>query len=224
VKTAREGRHVKSMSLSMELALAFGRRGPLASTRRSRSGGPLIGGTQEDAEEAAKPDTGFGWNRVDFAVVINAGGEIVDIERPPWHPRGRARHSSMMVPIRQLRTQDGVSGFLWGASAHALGLRRWGPDGEIEATPEAFHSFRAFHRVALANARDHSLRAFLAFLDNWRPEWAFQMSELTPLVGGSLAFRFLYDDSFLHEGHTARLIWSRLLGTATDGDEPTEVA
>ena len=127
----------------------------------------------------------------------------------------------MLAPQRQLRAHGGFSGFLWGSSLHALGLRRAHGAGEVRADAETFNRFRTFHRVVLAGARDPSLRAFLEFLKDWRPEWAFVRDELEAVAGGSVVFRFQYDEYFLHESHAARLIWSRLLG-APGGEDPIE--
>ena len=213
------------MSLHKELSLAFGRSEPFRGADGSgRIGAALIGGVQEGDGICGKSDSGLGWRRVDFAVVINPAGEVVDIERPPWHAQGKRRETSMLVPHRQLKTQGGVSGFLWGSSLHALGLRRWGGRGDVRAETDSFNCFRTFHRVVLAGARDPSLRAFLGFLQNWRPEWAFDMPELAPFIGGSLVFRFQYDEYFLHETHAARLIWTRLLNSSGALHEPTEAA
>lgn len=209
------------MSLHRELALAFG--GGASPSRRPAGGGKVLVGAPHK-EPGAEPNAGYSWKKVDFAIVINSAGEIVDIERPPWRSQGKRSRTSMPAPQRQLRAHGGFSGFLWGSSVHALGLRRAPSTGEVRAEPEAFNRFRAFHRVALANARDPSLRAFLEFLKVWRPEWAFVRDELEAVAGGSLVFRFQYDEYFLHESHAARLIWSRLLGAPCGGEEPIEAA
>jgi CRISPR-associated protein Csd1 len=213
------------MSLHKELSQAFGRGEPFQAGETSERGGAvLVGGPRESDSDAGRSESGFGWRRVDFALVINSAGDVIDVERPPWHPQGKRRETSMLVPQRQLRTQGGVSGFLWGSSLHALGLRRWGGRGDVRADTDSFNCFRTFHRVVLAGARDPSLRAFLGFLQTWQPDWAFDIPELAPVIGGALVFRFQYDEYFLHETHAARLLWSRLLSSSGGVQEPTEAA
>lgn len=213
------------MSLHKELSQAFRPGEPVReSAGAGRNGEPLVGGLPETDPGAVRSDMGFGWRRVDFALVINPAGEVVDIERPPWHSHGKRRGNSMRVPQRQLRTEGGVSGFLWGSSLHALGLRRWGGRSDVRADTDSFNCFRTFHRVVLAGVRDPSLRAFLSFLQNWRPEWAFDNPDLQPVAGGSVVFRFQYDEHFLHETHAARLLWSRLLTANGVCRESTEAA
>jgi hypothetical protein len=212
------------MSLHRKLVLAFGAGGAVRPIQgQNRADKVLVGASQAEDRPRPEANPGFSWKRVDFAVVISPAGEIIDIERPPWRARGKRSKTSMLVPQRQLLGQGGFSGFLWGSSVHALGLRRWGVHGDVRADAEAFNRFRTFHRVVLANARDPSLRAFLEFLKTWRPEWAFDSPDLGPVIGGSLVFRFQYDEYFLHESHAARLIWSRLLG-APNGQDPPEAA
>ena len=211
------------MSLHRELALAFGRgRSPSDPWSLPLGSKTVVGARQHEAGGNVEANAGYSWKKVDFAIVLNSAGEIVDIERPPWRVRGKRSKTSMLAPQRQLRAQGGFSGFLWGSSVHALGLRR--SHGQVRAEADAFHRFRTFHRVVLANARDPSLRAFMEFLKTWRPEWAFARDDLVPVAGGSVVFRFQYDDCFLHECHAARLIWSRLLGTSSGSQEPDAAA
>jgi hypothetical protein len=214
------------MNLHRELALAFGRESSTRSLGRPYAGSRILVGDRRHEDGARlDEDGGFSWKKVDFAIVINPAGEIVDVERPPWRVSGKRSKTSLLTPQRQLRAQGGFSGFLWGSSVHALGLRRSSAHGaEVRAEADAFHRFRTFHRVVLANARDPSLRAFLEFLKTWRPERAFARDDLVPVAGGSMVFRFQYDDCFLHECHAARLIWSRLLGTSSGSQEPDAAA
>lgn len=209
------------MSLHRQLAEAFGGGRSRRIRRRTTAGAATVA---DPGIEETRAEAGFDWRRVDLAVVINAAGEPVDIERPPWRPPGRRSGASMLVPQRQLRTPGGFSGFLWGTSVHALGLRRWGAPGDARPEPDAFNCFRTFHRAVLSNARDPSLRAFSAFLDNWRPEEAFAVPDLAPLDVGAVVFRFQYDERFLHETHAARLLWRRLLGSNGMPQEPDAAA
>ncbi len=214
------------MSLHWQLAEAFGgdrprriRRPPAGATSVEDQ---LHSRSQSDTDLTVAP--GFDWRRVDFAVVLSAAGEVVDVERPPWRTQGKRSRASMLVPQRQLRTPGGFSGFLWGTTVHALGVRRWGDSGDLRPDPDAFNCFRTFHRAVLANAHDSSLKAFMAFLNRWRPEAAFAAADLEPLIGGSVVFRFQYDEQFLHETHAARLIWRRLLNSSGAFQEPDEAA
>ncbi len=150
---------------------------------------------------------------MDFSVVINAAGELEDIERPPWRLGGKRRRNTLQVPQKQFTGDGGFSGFLWGQSSHALGVGRVDREEGVRTNLEAFNRFRTFHRAVLGGAGNPSIRAFLLFLQRWDPERA-DPEQVAPLAGAALVFRFRYDDCFLHENHAARLTWARLLHPA----------
>lgn len=210
------------MSLHSKLAEAFGRGRPRRARRQSQTDLTRLGNEHPEAEAGLAAALGFDWMRVDFALVISPGGELVDIDRPPWRPLGKRSVAAMFVPQRQLRTPGGFSGFLWGTSVHALGLQ--GNLGDVRPDLDAFNGFRIFHRAVLGNTRDPSLRAFMAFLNHWRPELAFAVPDLASLGAGAVVFRCQYDEQFLHETHAARIIWRRLLNSSDALEEPGEAA
>lgn len=166
-----------------------------------------------DLPSRVHEDDGYFWRKVDYSIVINAAGEIEDVEGPPWRLGGRRRRNSLQVPQKQLTGEGGFSGFLWGQSTHALGIVRVGREDGVRTSPEAFNRFRTFHRAILGGAKNPSIRAFLMFLQRWDPESA-DPDQVAPLAGSALVFRFRYDDCFLHESHAARLVWARLLHPA----------
>lgn len=186
------------MTLHKELVAAFRKTDP-----------PEIG----DLPSKPHHEDGYCWSKVDFSVVINAAGEVDDIEQPPWRMGGKRRRNTLQVPQKQFSGEGGFSGFLWGQSVHALGVGRVGRDDGVRTNPEAFNRFRTFHRAVLGGAKNPSIRAFLQFLQRWDPE-AAHPEQVAPLAGATLVFRFRYDDYFLHDSHAARLIWARLLHPA----------
>jgi hypothetical protein len=165
------------------------------------------------------PPSGFSWKRVDLALVINSAGELADIDRPPWRMRARRSANALLTPPQQFQGEGGFSGFLWGHSSHVLGIGRGGR-GRLRTYPEAFNRFRTFHRAVLGRTESPAIRAFLLFLERWTPESAEQ-GVAADAVGATLVFRFRYDGCFLHDSHTAQLIWSRL---ANPGGAPTATA
>lgn len=183
------------MSLHKELVAAFG----LADQ-------PDVG----NIGEVSPSEHGYFWKKIDFALVVNSSGELLDIERPPWRFGGKRRRNSLLVPYKPYMGEGGASGFLWGQSPYALGLGKPGQGGP-KANREPFNRFRTFHQAVLCDATDPSIRAFLLFLERWDPENMADVGKAAEVAGGALAFRFRYDDCFLHETHAARLSWARLL-------------
>jgi hypothetical protein len=146
--------------------------------------------------------------------VLNASGEIVDVEGPPWRLGGKRRRSTLLVPQRRTTTDGASSGFLWGRSAHALGVAKGVQGGGPRVNMQAFNHFRSVHRSMLEGATNPSLQAFVAFLQRWNPQNTADLDNVAGVGGAALAFRFRYDDCFLHETHAARIIWERSLNPA----------
>lgn len=184
------------MSLHKELVAAFRRAEP-----------PEV----EYPTPAVHSDEGCFWKKIDFSLVLNSSGEVIDVERPPWRMSGKRCRSSLLVPYRPFLGAGGLSGFLWGQSLHALGVGRSKRDGEFTTNLQAFNRFRAFHRAVLSEAKSPSIQAFVLFLQRWEPEALDKLGRASEAAGGAVVFRFQYENGFLHESHAARLIWARLL-------------
>ncbi len=156
-------------------------------------------------------DEGCFWKRIDFSIVINSAGEVVDVERPPWRMSGKRRRNTLLVPYRPFLGAGGLSGFMWGQSPHALGIGQSKRDGDFTTNVQAFNRFRAFHKAVLGEAKSPSIQAFVLFLQRWDPQAFDKRGPASEAAGGAVVFRFQYENGFLHESHAARLIWARLL-------------
>jgi CRISPR-associated protein Csd1 len=101
---------------------------------------------------------------------------------------------------------------LWDKTGPALGIRRRkGVYGAFRIEEFAFERFKAFHRAALAGIEDIGVEAFLRFLENWSPEDFLDVPEFQDKLDAKLAFRFQYDDGFLHDRRAARMAWNRVI-------------
>jgi CRISPR-associated protein Csd1 len=156
------------------------------------------------------PDPGFAPKHVAFAVVIGASGQLAGVEVLPGY--GQGRRPRMMVPQPRRRTRDLVANFLCDNTAYALGIRG-APRSEagFRTDPAAFGCFRALHDEILDGVADTAVRAFLRFLQRWSPEGFLEVPGFSDKLDLTLAFRFQYDDEFLHERHAARLAWKRFI-------------
>ncbi len=171
---------------------------------------------------ADRPEDGYFWTKIDFVLVLSSSGEVIDVERRPWRIAG-FRRGALLVPSALFPGPHGPSGFLWGHSTHALGLSR-SRRGVLKVDEVAFNHFRTFHRAVLSKAADPSIRAFLLFLQRWTPASLDTSRPAYEVLGGTVAFRFQYENDFLHERDAARRIWARQLkplGAAGDGQGPT---
>lgn len=168
-------------------------------------------------------EEGYSWKRIDFAFVLSPSGGVIDVETPPWRLGGKRRSDTLLVPHMAFLDALGLSGFLWGQSAHTVGVGRPKGDGLISLAPEEFRHFRIFHRAVLAGANNPSIRAFLLFLERWEPGSVEAVNLVQETAGAAVAFRFQYENAFLHECQTARQRWARLLnpmGSAPGAQRP----
>jgi hypothetical protein len=195
------------LTLHKELKAAFGRTEPPDVDYRGQSD---------------RPEEGYYWKQVDFAVVLNPSGDVINVEGPPWRLGGKRRRSTLLVPDMPFLGALGLSGFLWGRSGHAVGVGRPRCDGHIGLDPEGFWRFRAFHRAVLTGTASPSIRAFLLFLDRWEPGSMQAASLMQEAAGANLAFRFQYESGFVHDCHSARQRWARLINPAGNAAGPQE--
>lgn len=136
--------------------------------------------------------------------------------------KGKLRPKEMALPLFPGARTVGIKPFfLWDKTAYSLGViaqeGESGPEpGQGRRTAEEWAAFQAFHREVLAEAEDKALTAFLAFLQQWRPEQVTQVSGYHPdLLDQNLVFAL--GRQYLHDTAEAKLIWSTQL--APEGQE-----
>lgn len=164
------------------------------------------------------PEPGFTHKHIAFAVVIGASGQFAGVEDLPGYDQ--PRRARMKVPQPRRRTRGMVANFLYDKTGFALGIRgdKNAEDG-FRFDAAAFDCFRQLHRTALDGVGDTAVQVFLKFLDQWSPQDFQHVPGFRDKLDQNLAFRFQYDDEFLHERHAARLAWKRLLAAQAQ-DEP----
>ena len=154
---------------------------------------------------------GYGREKVHFAVVIGARGQLVAVENLQTSFTRRSERL-MTVPQIERPGDSPPMNFLWGRTGAVLGIRRRKRSpGAFRIDELAFERFKAFHRTALTDVADIGLEGFLRFLEHWSPEQFQDVSDFLSKLDATLAFRFQYDDGFLHDRHAARLAWRRVL-------------
>jgi hypothetical protein len=155
---------------------------------------------------------GYGLHAIDQIIVIGGNGHIVAVEPPGIHFGERRRRAAMPVPAATLSKAHGPLRFLWGPGHSVLGLSgaRPGTFDVARATNDRL-KYKALHHRVLDGVGDIALQAFLRFLerDTASGVSAFPTIEEHPRC--KLAFRFQYDEHYLHERHAAQLAWKRFL-------------
>ena len=155
------------------------------------------------------PEYGYSTEKVSYAVVLSAKGEIVDVMSLLDLSDKTPRPSLRSVPQSVIRTRRIVPNFLWDKTAYVFGKKR-DHDAKQTIDAEREHSaFREFHEQLLGNTDDQGLVALRTFLRDWRPERYEDLPLASDMLAttGSIVFRFDGDRCFLHERPVARSIW-----------------
>jgi hypothetical protein len=165
---------------------------------------------------------GYRFHLIDEIIVIGGNGQIVAVEHPEFPVGDRRRKGVMAVPVATLPKRHDSLRFLWGTGHSVLGLSGARP-GTFDATraAEDHLKFKALHHRVLEGVGDIALQAFLRFLEL---ETASAVSEFPTVAERprcKLAFRFQYDEHYLHERHAAQLAWKRFLGGPPPGPDQT---
>jgi CRISPR-associated protein Csd1 len=154
---------------------------------------------------------GFGREKIQFAAVFGSRGQLIALENLQTAFTRRSERL-MTVPQMEGPPDSQPVNFLWDKTGPALGIRRRkGMYGAFRIEEFAFERFKAFHRSILSDIEDIGVEAFLRFLDTWSPENFLDIPDFQDKLDAKLAFRFQYDDGFLHDRRAARMAWNRVL-------------
>jgi CRISPR-associated protein Csd1 len=164
------------------------------------------------ASRGQVPPFGYSQEKIGFVISLTPDG------RPAIEPadlrqgEGRKRQPRMLAVPKPVKRTSGIApNFLWDKTAYVLGVTA----GEGKRTADEHAAFVARHAEWLSGTDDPGLRAFLAFLDRWRPEHFEELAWPDDMKDQNIVFA-LEDERrrnvFLHDRAAARAIWSRLQG------------
>ena len=172
----------------------------------------LIQRYERQAARDQAPKYGFSEQEISYAVVIDRSGQAIDTIDLRDTSGKKPRPSKREVPNPVVRTSKIQPHFLWDKTAYALGVKKAQTGSAVPAERGEYDAFVSCHRKLLACSEDDGLQAFLAFLDNWRPDRYSDLRNSDDMLDTNVVFRFEADStSFLHDRPEAREIWRRLL-------------
>jgi len=163
-------------------------------------------------DDAVRP----GWSREKFGwcLVIDAGGEPVEVLDLNDNTSKKPRPKLYSVPAGMKRTAGIAANFLWDKSSYVLG--RTG--GEGKRTEQEHAAFVALHRERLAGREDKGLVALLRFLDRWTPD-RFDAPPFGPeMLDANILFRLEGDGDYLHNRPAARALVEATVETVSGDD------
>ncbi|RJG12183.1 type I-C CRISPR-associated protein Cas8c/Csd1 [Pseudomonas cavernicola] len=162
------------------------------------------------AEQGAVPVFGFSQEKISYALVLSAEGELVDVLDVRDNSGRKPLPKSLTVPQPEKRTAGIKSNFLWDKSSYVLGV-----SAKVgERTAQEHQSFKTLHQQCLADESDPALIALSAFLGRWSPE-QFQAPMFSEeMLDASFVFRLDGEHKYLHELPAAQLLRAKLLAGA----------
>jgi CRISPR-associated protein Csd1 len=153
------------------------------------------------------PEPGFSKENVHFELLLSSAGELLqvnDLRMPPQ--KGKAPVAKKIsVPKDRGRTSAIHPYYLWDKTKYTLGAEE-GRQG-TQICQRHFEAFRDRQREVAGDVDDEGVRAVLAFLDQWDPERAPQLSLWRELAGSNVVFRLDGERQYVHERSAARSAW-----------------
>lgn len=165
---------------------------------------------QRLARQETVPVFGFSQEKISYALVLSAEGELVDVLDVRDNSGKKPQPKSLAVPQPEKRTSGPKSNFLWDKTSYVLGVTAKGD----RLAPKEHLAFKKFHQQCLADYSDPALKALLAFLENWSPE-QFQAPLFSEeMLDANVVFRLDGEQKYLHELPAAQLLRAKLLAGA----------
>lgn len=133
-------------------------------------------------------------------------GRFIDLRVPQGN---KLLAQKRLLPRLRNHNNSGTDPFMfWDNSGYALGvvakeMKRGSPD-------DLFKLFRTRQETEIAPTEDQTLRAFLSFLSNWKPEDCMKLGFPEDALDGNVAFMLEGAGSFIHEHPSARRIWAHI--------------
>ena len=163
--------------------------------------------TTGEASDRRPPRYGYSLEKIAYAIVLSPEGDVLDVQ-PLLDTSGKKpRPSPKTVPQAVVRSSGIISNFLWDKTAYVFGVKRnKNADGVIESIRE-HECFRNHNSSLLRGTDDDGLKAFLKFLEAWRPERFDELVNSGEMLDTNVVFRLESQLEFLHEHPAAYRIW-----------------
>lgn len=160
---------------------------------------------------------GYSPEKISHEILLAPDGRIVGVNALRDLSGKKPQPLMLSVPQPEKRTVGIKSNFLWDKTSYVLGVSATSKRADKE-----HEAFKSLHREVLANEDDASLRAFLAFLDQWTPD-QFQPPLFEPeMLDTNFVFRIDGEMNRLHDLPAAQTARARLFGGS--GDEGLRIA
>lgn len=162
------------------------------------------------AEQEAVPVFGFSQEKISYALVLSAEGELVDVLDVRDSSGKKPQPKSLTVPQPPKRASNISPCFLWDKTSYVLGTSA----KASTRTAQEHQAFKTLHLQCLIDQNDPSLKALSIFLESWSPE-QFQAPLFNEeMLDANVVFRLDGEQKYLHELPAAQLLRAKLLAGA----------
>jgi CRISPR-associated protein Csd1 len=162
------------------------------------------------AERSEAPVFGYSVEKIGFLISLNEDGTTAG---PPIDLRegeGKKRTPHLIPAPQPTKRTSGIApNFLWDKTSYVLGVTA----GEGKRTNEEHAAFVAKHKEQLRDSNDDGLRAFLRFLESWRPEDFASLGWPEEIKDQNVVFSLESERLKrirIHDRPAARALWARL--------------
>ncbi|WIG94599.1 type I-C CRISPR-associated protein Cas8c/Csd1 [Myxococcus sp. SDU36] len=162
------------------------------------------------AERGTVPDPGFRDEKISFELVLASDGTPVEIRDLRIHEGKKSRPQLLPVPTysSNTRTSGILPHVLWDKTPYAFGVTAV----EDERTTKEHAAFKRRQHEVLKDATDPTLRAYLAFVNDWRPARFRELPGFTEeALDANFVFRIDGENTYLHQKPEARVLWTAAL-------------
>ena len=174
-------------------------------------------------EDSARkpPRYGYSLEKISYAIVLSPEGDMLDVQ-PLLDTSGKKPRPSLKpVPQAVVRSSGIVSNFLWDKTAYVFGVKRdANGNGNIVSARE-HENFRNHNMNLLRGIDDEGLKAFLKFLEDWRPDRFDELRNADEVLDTNVVFRLESQMKFLHEHPAADEIWLNHLSLGARENDST---
>lgn len=171
----------------------------------------LVGYYERLEGEGAVPPVGYSSEKISFALVLAASGDVEDVIDLRAQGTKRPEPKVLVVPASFKRPGTASNPFfLWDKTSYVLGVVDAAKKTSAKDPLQDHRAFVEWHLEMLSEADDEGLQALLAFLRRWDPARYPELRHADEMLDQNVVFMFRSGGApgFLHDRPAARRIWA----------------
>jgi CRISPR-associated protein Csd1 len=163
--------------------------------------------------ESGMPPFGTSVENISFALVLDADGNLKDIEDLREQEGNKLRPRKVLVPAAEKKASGIKANFLWDNTCYVIGLDDKGKQERIDKCHAAFVDLIK----GTCTANDPGLQAVIKFLDGKKYRDIPSRIDWPQICGTNLVFRLEGISGFVHDRAAAREVWQSIINNQQAG-------